>query len=184
MWTTKKLILSAIFGGLACVLYLAVSFPIIAVLGSGMGFIIMPFFTFLLLILFKQILPDFWSASLVGLVASILFVPLPFFGPPGFLPKIIIILAGCITIDVFYFIFKRSLKVTCIISGIGAAIVVSMLMMWFFILFNIPNVEKFLSIGIPIIVFVAIIEGILGGFCGYLIYQQIRNKAFIKQLQN
>lgn len=182
MWTTKKFVIVGLFGALTWALYLGVSLPIIAVAGLGMGVIVQPFFTMLLFMLFKQVLPDFGSAMLLGLVASILFVPLPFFGPPGFLPKILVLLAAGFLMDILFLLLKRGPKAYGFIGFVSAE-TTYIIFLSAFIAFGVPLAERLISLAIPL-AFSSAVEGALGGFCAYMAFNRIKNKPWIKRINS
>lgn len=179
-WTTKKFVLVGLFGALVWAMYLGVSLPIIAVAGLGMGVIVQPFLTVFLFVLFKQIMPDFGSAMLLGLLVSILFVPLPFFGPPGFIPKVFVLLAAGFLIDILSLLLKRGAKAYGFIGFVSAEITY-IIFLSAFIAFGVPLAERLISLAVPL-AFSSAIEGSLGGFCAYLAFNKIKDKPWIKRI--
>ena len=183
VWTTKKLVLTGLYAGLLVGIEMIVALPLAIILGAGMGSIVGVFLGPLLLVLFKWMIKERGSLILVGLVASLLYLPLPAFGPPGFFPKLLILPGACLAMELVFLFLKKHPKITSICGSIAFNVVGLIIFIKLLLMFGIPSGERLVSLAIPFLI-VSIFGGIIGGYCGYLIYKKIENKPFIKQIQS
>jgi len=184
-FNTKDLIVIALLAGLyvafalaGAILQTILEFPMASA-------IINIFISSAVVVLTCLIIKKFGAAILMLLIYSVVAIPLPVLGTPGFLPKVIIGLIAGLIADSIYNIFKRNEKVTSIIIGSAVQIAMGFMILGFGYLFSIPNLEKVIGLFLsPLIIIATIIIGGFSGYLGYFIYQKIKNKAFIKQLQS
>ncbi len=177
-WGVKKLTFAGIFSVLIWVIYLSISMPLVIAFGLGMGVVVMPFFTLLLLVLFRRIINEAGGTILIGFVTSLLFLPIPAFGPPGFLPKMLILIISTSVIEAVILIFKKWPMLGSVLSGFFGALATVSMLFGIFIFFKIPGSEKFLSLMLPFFV-VAMIEGALGGYIAEKIFRKIENRPAV-----
>ena len=125
------------------------------------------------------------AATLFMTIVAFLTLPLAYAGPPGFLPKIpIIILLGLIC-DSLYLILKKLGRVVPSIT-IGG-----FLCLWYVFavayaarLLEVPGVDNFLNImPIPILVTLVFLVGSTGGMLGLLVYRRLENSAVMVRLR-
>lgn len=183
-WNTTKLVAIASLVVLAFIGSLAGGF-LVALTGiPGAGGFISPFFVMIVVIFALLVIRKFWTATIGTVIYSFLVLPTPIFGPPGFLPKILIIVALGIWIDMVYFLFKKNDRLASVMTGILSALVVPLLLMSIGLLFNMPGIDKFIKVLLspfPIIFSAAI--GAVGGYIGYLLYNKLKNTAIVRRIQ-
>lgn len=182
-WTMTKLIAT---GGLA-VVFLVLSLAggaIVAITGvPGAGGIINIFVWGMMLAFCCLLLRKFGAATIMGFIYSICVIPLPLLGTPGFLPKIIIgILAGLIA-DCLYAPLKKREKVAVLVVGAIPSTLIGLAILGLGILFSIPGVEKFARFLSPVVAFISLLIGALGGYVGYLIFKKLQDTAVVRRIQ-
>lgn len=182
-WTLRKVVLCGMFGVLTWVIQIAISIPLVSVLGPGMGAPIMLFLGMLLFVLFRRIVAAKGAMFLIGAIVAVLFLPIPALGPAGFLPKVVILFAGAIMVEVILLLtLPRWPKIGAAVSGAAGDVVMIILMIWLFSLFGLPGAKKFLDLAL-IFIILGIVEGSLGGLTGELIYEKIQKRPIIQRLQ-
>lgn len=182
MWTTKKLITTALFGALVGAILLVIS-PIVLIAGVGMGSLIQPFVGGVFIVLFRRIINENGAATLIGLLLSVLTLPIAFMGPPGFFPKIIIVTIGGAIIDLVFLILKNRQKMASILGYSLAGLAMMLLSFGLFNLLGVPMAEKFVELFIPFTL-IAVAEAAAAGYCGSLVYDKVKDRPFIRQLQS
>jgi hypothetical protein len=183
-WTTTKLIATGSLGVLRFILTLT-SIPISISTGiPGSGGAVSFIFAAIILVLTVFIIQDFWAATISCLVFGVLAIPFPFLGPPGFLPKIILVgLVGVIVDVLFLFLKKREKIVALTIGGVSQGILPPILM-GFLVLLDIPGSEKiFEAISIPLMVGGGLIGGSISGYFGYVLYKKVESTTVVKRIQ-
>ncbi len=120
---------------------------------------------------------------LICTVLSILAVPTVILVPPPGLLKVIIGVLFGFTFDIALFSLKK-IKFRFAISDSLGVIVAFYLMYLMFILLNLPEAGKMQTLLIPL-TFIYALLGAAGGHTDFLIFdKRLKNKAFIKQMQN
>lgn len=182
-WTITKLIA---IGALAVIALLVglLGNVLVGITGiPGIGSLIMCFFAPVIFAFLCLLIKKFGAATLMGLLYGILALPLPSWGPPGFLPKIFAIGIMGLAIDFVFFLFRKNEKLAAIIIGIPTNVVGILAMVGTFLLFKIPSVEKSIKILLSPLLAVMIILGLLGGWVGYIIFKRLQNTMVIKRIQ-
>lgn len=152
----------------------------IFVAGAFVMFSIHSFFLAFTRLLIKR----FWSATIMSTVIAVLALATPIVGPPGFAPKIpILILIGLSTDIVFSFLKKRELLASIIFGLVYGLITPVLVVLAFKLFLPPPAVEKFLKI-FPILLGIAWAEGILGGYIAYTVYKKIESYPLIRRIQS
>ncbi len=184
-WNTAKLMAAGSLGVLRFLLTLT-SIPVSILTGiPGSGGAISFVFAAIILVLSVFIIQEFWAATISSLVFGVLAIPFPFLGPPGFVPKIILIGLVGVIVDILFFFFKKKEKVAALtIGGISQGILPPILM-GFLVLLGIPGSEKiFESISIPLMVGGGLIGGSISGYFSYILYKKIENTTVVKRIQS
>ena len=183
-WNTTKLVALASLVVLAFIVSLVGNFLVVITGIPGAGGFISPFFVMIVVIFALLVIRKFWTATIATIIYSILALPTPIFGPPGFLPKILIIVALGIWIDMVYFLFKKNDRLASVMTGILSALVVSLLLMSIGLLFNMPGIDKFINILLtPFFIVLTAMMGAAGGYIGYLTYKKLKNTSVIRRIQ-
>lgn len=182
-WSLKQLIVCGALGVLSVVLQLPstalVSFIGIPLIGGVINIFIARTIEAVTILVVKK----FGAATLQNLVVGLLAIPFLLMGPPGFIPKLIIVLLNGLLIDILFLLGKNN-KISVVIS-IGTA---SLLFGFYFVfigkMFGMPGVEEtarfFLS---PLMMLGTFIAGSISGYFGWLIFQKIKNTSVIKRIQ-
>lgn len=183
-WTTTKLVVLAGLVVLGFIASLAGGF-LIAITGiPGAGGFITPFLVMIVVIFALLVIRKFWTATIGCIIYGILALPTPMFGPPGFLPKILIIVGLGIWIDIVYFFFRKNDRLAPIMIGVLSAPIVSLLLIGIGLLFNMPGIDKFINILLsPFFVALTSILGATGGYIGYLFYNRLKNTSIVRRIQ-
>jgi hypothetical protein len=184
MWSLRKIALSGIFAALLLVAEVGLALPFVMAFGPGMGSIVGVFIGPLLFVLFREILNEKGALILIGFIASVLFVPLPAFGPAGFLPKLVILsTAGIFTEIVFLAMSKSSGLARGIASGVAFDFVGILIFIKILEYFKVPGSERFTSM-FAVFLVVSIIGGAIGGAIGAKIFEKIEKRPAIQRIRN
>ena len=142
------------------------------------------FFLFTLVAVFTRlVLNRFGSATLMALVFGILGLSAPLLGPPGFFPKLIIIVVIGLMFDISFAILGKWEKTASVIAGLLHCYLGLGTIILIFELFLPPvALAAFLTL-VPYFLAIIWIEGILGGLIGWWIYNRLRNRAVIQRIQ-
>ncbi len=179
---TKELIiisfLSALTFGIAMVIT-----PILMVLTANpsAGGFITPLFILLFLVLSKKLVQKPITGTVFLLIYGILAVPTTLITGVPTIFKIIPVIIGGLSFD-FTTKFLKNKSGLIIASGI-CSFLVAISGISLGILLGLPALDKVVKMLIPLLIWMITI-GSIGGYIGYLIYQKIKNKPFIKQMQN
>lgn len=183
-WTATKLI--AVGGLAAARLVLSLlGAAVVAITGiPGSGGVITVFVAGVILIFACLLIKRFGTATILTLIYSILVMPLPLGGTPGFLPKILIITTAGFVVDCIFILFRKNEKFAALMAGGILSLVEGFAMILLGKIFSLPGIEKFTQLFLsPIIVLATFIAGAFAGFIGYLIYKKLENTALVKRIQ-
>ena len=182
-WTLNKLIACGSLGVLSLLLQLPAT--------ALVGFIGIPLIGGLINIFIARTIESltiltidkFGAATLQNLVVGILAIPFLYMGPPGFLPKLIIVLLNGLIIDIL-FLFGKNKKISAMLS-IGIA---SLLFGLYYVqigrYFAIPGIEETAKIFLsPLMMLGTFMAGATSGYLGWVIYNKIKKTAIVKRIQ-
>ena len=130
------------------------------------------------------LIPHFGAATLMTIVFSVLAIPLPLIGPPGFLLKIIPGTLYGILADIVFLILKKNKKLAAIFIGgsSGAFAPIISLKIGYFL--GLPGSTSLMKIFLkPVFIFSGAIFGSLTGYLGWIIYKKVKNTAIVKRIQ-
>lgn len=181
-WNTTKLIAA---GAMSVLLTLTIllEIPLTVLSGiPGLGGVVGAFFEVVVFTLGILIIQKFGTGTIIGTITGFLILPLPVFGPPGFIIKVVMGFIVGFMFDIIYLFFKKYKKWGIIISNI-------LLIIIFMIVFNI--VVTFLKLpgfGYSFNLFIIftsvfIIEATAGSFVGWYIYKKLEKTTIIKRIQ-
>ncbi len=184
-FTTQKLVAIGALAAIQAVITLGgAGLNLIA--GHYIGGILNSLFYVAVPILGVLIIKKFGTATIMGLVFSVLVIPLPIFGPPGFLPKILEGVIGGLIIDLVFLISRTGFyrKITSILAG-GFGLLANWLIGYFLLLtFNIPGTKETAKFFVsPYCIAGALVYGCVSGFIAYLIYKKLSNTSIVKRIQ-
>ncbi len=190
-WTTTKLMAVGSIGTLAALSqFFGATVASVTGLVGAEAFIdvfIIPIW----LVLGMLTIPQFGTLTLISFVFSTLSLPIPAYGPPGFVPKIPAnVLAGLIADIAFLLLRKRlsSKSASFVAAGpIDNALATAIYIMMIFLFPAIglgKGFEFFLS-PLPIIglLIFGAVAGLIGGLVGWILYKKLENTAVVKRIQ-
>ncbi len=181
MWTQQKFILGGIFSVIGVIIQTGLSFTATQVFGTASSTPVLFFMWPLLMVLFRGIINENGAISLMGFVGGLLTVPTPAYGPPGFVPKFIPIMAGSMTMDVVFAILRGRPNIASVVSG-GLAVAVAVpLFAEVFLFFGIPGSETIRSLAMFLMVLGAV-EAAFGGFVGQKLYERVKERPSIRRM--
>lgn len=184
-WATTKLLA---VGALAVLDVVIILFSQMLTLSTGISMAsgaILIFTEPILIIICLSIINKFGAATIFMAIISLLTLPTTYSGPPGFLPKIIVIIGLGFAIDSIYWLFKKSPKI------LTALIIGAIVPFWYtygiiFVgkLFNIPGIDRILNLlPTPVFLIAMLMAGALAGYLGHLSYQKIKNTSVVIRIQ-
>ena len=183
-WNITKLIAVGSMGALCLVLHLP-GMAIATMVGiPGFGGIISIFVGGLFFSFCCLLIRKFGAATVMGFVFTVGGIPLPVFGPPGFLPKVIIGVGAGLIADSVYFLLKRNERVAAISIGGFAALSGAFLLLGLGLLFSIPGIEKLANLFLrPIVIAADFGYGAFAGWVSFLIFNRLRNTSVVRRIQ-
>jgi ABC-type thiamin/hydroxymethylpyrimidine transport system permease subunit len=183
-WNTTRLISAASLGVLRLVLSLGGG-AMVAATGIPAGgflnlFVSSASFAFTLLLI-----GQFGAATLQAVTFSLLAIPLPMSGGPGFLPKILIGLVTGLIADIVFALLRRWRETwAAIIACPFAVLPISLLVVWLGRLFGLPGVEESAEIFLNPLILAGLAAGALaGGGIGWFIYDRLKNTTVVTRIQ-
>ncbi|MHA1275291.1 MAG: hypothetical protein ACTSQS_17950 [Promethearchaeota archaeon] len=127
---------------------------------------------------------EFGAAMIMGFVYSVIALPLPLFGTPGFFPKIIIGLASGFIADFTYLILKKFERISAIVIGITSNFMVVFLLVLLGRMFSMPGIEQFVKIFLkPAIIIAAVIIAGISGYMGYFTLRKLKGTNVVKRIR-
>lgn len=184
-WTVTQLIAAGAMGALLA-LAAMLELPLNVITGiPGSGGIVGTFFELTVFIFALLLVPRFGVGAVVGGIGMLVVLPIPVFGPAGFLPKVAIGFVLGLLFDIFFLLFKRFGKwgvvmMTPLLILISDAIIGVM-----FLFFQTPTMMASFSGFVPILIFnlVFIIEGVAGSLAAWHVFQKLKNTAVVRRIQ-
>ena len=176
---------------LAALVSLSVIYLLFGLLGSGIQVligvpgaagIIMGLMSAMCMVLSNLIMRRFGAATIMTCIYSILALPLPLLGTPGFFPKILVATGGGLIADVVFLIFRKSERLAAIFTGAIGQLAIALLFFGLGVLFNMPGIEAVIKILLMSCVALTIM-GAVGGVIGLYVYRKIENTALIRRIQ-
>lgn len=131
------------------------------------------------------LIPQFGTATIFNLIYSILALPLPLEGTPGFLPKILIGLSVGLIVDIVFHFFKKKPYLTAILIGSFSQYLIGFEIYALGSIFKLPKIDVFQKlIFSPVMIILTIIFMGFFGYIGYVVYQKIKNTSIVKRIQH
>lgn len=183
-WTTVSLIATGTFG----VLRLILSIPGLALSAlTGIVFLDGAINFFVVGVMFPVtclVLGRFGAATFMSVVFSVLALPLPLYGTPGFLPKVVIGAAYGLIADVVFFALRRYERLAAIAIGAIINAAATPLNVWLWSLLGLPGAAEgaraFLSA--PFLAAGGLL-GAVAGYVGWLVYDRIREAPAVVRIR-
>lgn len=126
----------------------------------------------------------FGTGTVFRLVLSIIEVPLPLLGTPGFTPKIFIGLIAGLLADLVYKVLNKNKMLLSFVVGGFSQIWIIYSTVFFGRLLNIPGIESTVKIMTsPLLLVGAIVLGGTGGLLGLFMYRKLGNNSIVRRIQ-
>ena len=182
-FTTKDLVVCALFGAALFLLLFILGTALITITGiPASGGILNLLIATLITTIGVKIVNKFGTASIMLTLTGILAVPTLTFGPPGIYKIVILFFTGFI-FDVILLTLKKS-KISYTLAGLVVGMNAPILIYVCLILFGLPGADKLH----PMLVIFSVVYAILGSIGAYLglwlFDKKLKDKAFIKQMQS
>ena len=180
-WTTQHLIAAGAMGALLALTALS-EIPLNVITGVlGAGGVIGTFFELIVFVFAIMLIPRFGTGAIVAGIAAIILLPLPVFGPPGFLPKVAMLFGFGLLYDLLFFFFKRYGKWALALTTSALIILFDVAFYFVLLLFKVQTNLSLAAFLIFNAVF--IVEGIAGSLVGWYVFQKLKNTAVVKRIQ-
>lgn len=184
-WTTTKLIAIGSLTVLEVILELIASTITVStgvMFASGvLTAIIRPLF-----VVNALLIVDYFGTALIFMtISGVLTLSTVLSGPPGFLPKIPIMMGLGLIQDFIFKIFKgRNKQVAALIIGGVDNVYSAFVLIWVGRLLKIPGIDKAMTlVPLPIFIVMLLLMGGVGGYLGYLVYGRIKDTAVVRRIQ-
>jgi len=178
-FTTKELILIALVSALSVafayafgVLNIITGIPLLAAV-NGLFSVILATFLYLTIKKFGTIIIYF-------LIHGILIIPGPAMGPPGIYKPIVLLIIALVT-ETILIIGERKVRVAIPIAMSLGLVLVPVLTYLIASAMGIPNMEKTLSVLLPMTL-TALVFGLIGGWLGLKLHDKLKNKKIFRQM--
>jgi len=184
-WNATRLASAAAMGVLLFIINAATGLLIVMATGIPLaGAVVMGFIVGILLALTALVIPLFPSVTIMGFVYSVLALATPISGPPGFVPKILVVTSAGIVADLTMLSLRRKSEKAGAILAATLGMIVAMIVFAATFYFFLPKdvFEKFITV-FPIVFVVSVIEAAFGGYVGYKIFQKIRTRSIVVRLR-
>lgn len=130
------------------------------------------------------VIPKFGAAMLMGFVFSVLAIPVPLMGTPGFAPKILIGISSGLIGDLINLVFRKARIPAAILIGGMTNLAVGLEIVGLGYVFGVAGIERAAK-------FIVSVPGILGmlvgggiaGYFGWIIYSRLRTSAVVMRIQ-
>jgi hypothetical protein len=123
-----------------------------------------------------------WAATVSAVVYSILALPLPLSGPPGFFPKVIVGMASGLAADLVFRAARRHEKLAPPLIGALGQTTLGIVFAWLGILFQVPAIDKYVALQFsPVGMSMTVLLGGLSGFLGGLAFRQIKDSDLVRR---
>lgn len=183
-WTITKLTASGSLGALSLVLELPASAIAIVSGVPLMGGVVNIFIAPTLDSLTALIVPTFGSVTIERVVIGVLSLPFALGGPPGFAPKVVIMIFQGLIIDAIFAAMRQNRRLASIVASSVSSIYYSVAFILTAKVFAVPGIEQtsriFLS---PLVVVGTIVAGGVSGLMAFFIYKKIESTASIRRIQ-
>ena len=181
-WNVTKLIAAGSLGVLMLVLnLLGVGIP--AVTGIPMSSVINGLVGPALVMISLFVIDQFGALTIVEFVYSIMALPFPLTGTPGFLPKVPIAIVGGLIGDALYVLLRGNKRIASIVIGGVNILYFTVAVTEVGRRLGIPGIERTAELLYSPLVIVAVLIGAIGGYLGWLVYSRIKDTAVVVRIQ-
>jgi hypothetical protein len=178
-WNNQKLAYAGVTSTVI-LLFQGLGLLMISAFGLGSATPLMAFIAPLFLLLGYRIIDENGAYSLIALLYSVMAVPIPAAGPPGFLPKIPdLVISALIAELVLYLMDSRRYLSSALSGGIFSTLVV-LIGVQLFLLFDVPGASKILEAGLPLYA-LTFVEGAAGGLVGERLFSKLETRKVLQR---
>lgn len=180
-WTTTQLIAAGAMGALFALAALS-EIPLNVLTGIvGLGGVVGTFFEVVVFSFAILLLNRFGAGAIVAGVAGALLLPLPVFGPAGFLPKVALLFGFGLLYDVLFLYFRRLGRWGLALTNIAILLLFDAAIGAALLLFNLFAMGLVLA---AVLNAVFIIEGIAGSLVAWHLFQKMKRAAVVRRIQS
>lgn len=185
-WTTTKLITVGSLGVLNLVISLFGGGITIVTGIPGMSGAINGFIGAIITVFAVFLIPSFGVVTIMYTIYSILALPLPLMGTPGFFPKILLGFTVGLIVDICLLLSRKNKWLVIISASFVSQYATGLGIYLLGVYFGLPGIEKlrkFVFLPIPILILGGAL--LMGGFgyLGFLLYKKLENTALVKRIQ-
>ncbi len=175
-FTTKELILIALFSAIIFVMELSLS----AFGGTIPMVLFVSIVDAMAAILILLIIRKFGVLILASILVSTIALPTPAFGVPG-VAKYLVLVPTAIVAEIVFFTLQKRKKLASIISG---GLFVSTSSITYYLTARLLGLPSLQESGLSLFILIGFVIGAIGGILGYLLHNKLKNKQLIKQIQS
>lgn len=179
---TKQLIFITLIGVLLFLMELLIATVLDVIIGvPGAGFLVVIIFFGALAVVGGLVVRKFGTFTLMSLIYSVLAIPTPVFGPPGFYKVLAALVVGLFA-DVMVSIFgyrKIGYYLGLVIGNLMGLVFFAAAFVWL----GFPESNQILSQFWFLFILYAI-EAAIGVWLGFWIYGKIKNKKVVREISN
>ncbi len=180
-WTTTQLIAAGAMGALLAMVA-TLEIPLNILIMPGVGGIMGGFFEIVVFSAAMLLIPRFGTGAIVAGVALSLLLPVPVFGPAGFLPKVAYGFGFGFLFDIFWLFFKRFGKWGLALTGSLITAFSSAAFIVLASLFNLKGISDSLwLVTVMTLIFVALV--VAGSLVAWHAFQKLKNTAVVRRIQ-
>ncbi len=126
----------------------------------------------------------FGTAFIFMTISGILTLPITLSGPPGFLPKIPVLMSLGLILDLIYAVLKKNKLAAAILIGGVDSLYSAFVLIAVGRLLRVPGMDAALKlVPLPVFIGVLLIMGAIGGLLGIFVYQKIKDTSVVKRMQ-
>jgi hypothetical protein len=181
MWSRNKIALSGIFAA-TMVLFQLMALITVSIFGIGSGGPFMAFFAPLTIVLGRMVVGERGSILLICIIYVLLVTPFPAVGPPGFLPKIPLVIAAATLSEVIFALFERMSELAGALTGGFLSLSMIVGVVYILQLFNVAGTSEIMELGVPLYILV-FLEGAAGGFLGQKLSCRVKDRKALKRFK-
>lgn len=183
-WTVTKLVGVSTLGVLY-LLFSLVGATLPALTGIPMSSGIVNFVVSAAMYVFGVLVVDkFGTGMLMGIIFATLALPLPLYGAPGFVPKLLIGVATGLAADLSYLLFHKRPLLAAYAIGASTQITITLLVAGLGVVFAMPGIEKMISFFVtPLTLGLIVVLGGAAGLLGYWLFRKLKDRTIVRRIR-
>jgi hypothetical protein len=180
-FSTKELVFLALIGAIVFAFDLIIVSGIDAMIGvAGSGMMIDTIFVIAITIIGGLVVRKFGAYTLLSFIYTLLAVPTNIVGPPGLYKVAIGIIMGLFA-DIIILLFKYK-PVGCYLCLPLANALAFPVLLYTMIAMNLPGTDALMKY-VWVFLGISFVEGLIGAWLGMKLYERIKNRQIIKQIE-